>query len=548
MYKNQLQELAQRSCFNLPSYVCIREGPDHAPRFKATVNFNGESFESPTFCSTLRQAEHAAAKVALNMLSKKGPSKALAARVLDETGVYKNLLQETAHKAGLKNPVYTTVRYGPSHVPVFSCTVELAGISFTGEQAKTKKQAQKNAAMTAWSALKELSKPGSSSSSYSSHPLRVFEGNDEQDQVTVARYLSILRPPVIKKLARRDRQSGPGSAAFQGDIVQYGGDSNGSIRSLHSLECQKWAYSHFFREVPLYPTWLQQRASQQQNHLLALASLPHPHIFPFIQSIFQPNYQRHCLAQEQEPVSLVPGISQFLRLASHPMPIQVSNVSQVSMRQIEENPPVEKKRLHSDGDSDEFSTNASGLSPVKVPNSLASLKDHSEQRMQEMLQGNEKVNFCMRQHYLLSPRLTDERFRPGVISTAEVKENPHSLIHLMPSNRPQNIPVDGFVPCTTAVPVTGTTSGFISTCGLRPKSSSPFMHSLTTRNTNSGNFIAPPVHIRTVLPVYSAPPAKKTLVKSQEELLTFSEGEKKGTKEPRGDIAATSLKFHKLQI
>lgn len=82
MYKNQLQELAQRSCFNLPSYSCIREGPDHAPRFKATVNFNGEIFESPTFCSTLRQAEHAAAEVALNTLASRGPSRALAARVL----------------------------------------------------------------------------------------------------------------------------------------------------------------------------------------------------------------------------------------------------------------------------------------------------------------------------------------------------------------------------------------------------------------------------------------------------------------------------------
>jgi hypothetical protein len=82
MYKNQLQELAQRSCFNLPSYACVREGPDHAPRFKATVNFNGETFESPTFCSTLRQAEHAAAEVALNELSKRGPSSSLAAKVL----------------------------------------------------------------------------------------------------------------------------------------------------------------------------------------------------------------------------------------------------------------------------------------------------------------------------------------------------------------------------------------------------------------------------------------------------------------------------------
>jgi hypothetical protein len=73
----------------------------------------------------------------------------------DETGVYKNLLQETAHRAGLKLPVYTTVRSGPGHVPVFSCTVELAGMRFTGEPARTKKQAQKNAAMAAWSALKK---------------------------------------------------------------------------------------------------------------------------------------------------------------------------------------------------------------------------------------------------------------------------------------------------------------------------------------------------------------------------------------------------------
>ena len=88
MYKNQLQELAQRSCFNLPSYTCIREGPDHAPRFKATVNFNGEIFESPQYCSTLRQAEHSAAEVALNSLSNRGPSHSLAARILVSFSLY----------------------------------------------------------------------------------------------------------------------------------------------------------------------------------------------------------------------------------------------------------------------------------------------------------------------------------------------------------------------------------------------------------------------------------------------------------------------------
>ncbi|CAM6090675.1 unnamed protein product [Calypogeia fissa] len=185
MYKNQLQELAQRSCFNLPAYACIREGPDHAPRFKATVNFNGEIFESPNYCSTLRQAEHAAAEVALNTLSRRGPSQSLAARILDETGVCKNLLQETAQRAGVSLPVYTTTRSGPGHLPVFTCQVELAGMKFDGEAAKTKKQAEKNAAMAAWSALKQFANQGRTAS-----PVPESEVTEEQEQNTIARALA----------------------------------------------------------------------------------------------------------------------------------------------------------------------------------------------------------------------------------------------------------------------------------------------------------------------------------------------------------------------
>ncbi|CAN4120307.1 unnamed protein product [Withania somnifera] len=182
MYKNQLQELAQRSCFNLPSYVCIREGPDHAPRFKAVVNFNGENFESPHYCSTLRQAEHAAAEVALNALSNRGPSHSIAARILDETGVYKNLLQEIAQRVGAPLPQYTTYRSGLGHQPVFTGTVELAGITFTGEPAKNKKQAEKNSALASWSSLKQLALQDAS---LSSEPAN----SDEQEQIRIARAL-----------------------------------------------------------------------------------------------------------------------------------------------------------------------------------------------------------------------------------------------------------------------------------------------------------------------------------------------------------------------
>jgi hypothetical protein len=69
--------------------------------------------------------------------------------------VCKNLLQETAQRAGVSLPVYTTIRSGPKHLPLFKCMVEVGGRRFMGEPAKTKKQAEKNAAMAAWSSLRQ---------------------------------------------------------------------------------------------------------------------------------------------------------------------------------------------------------------------------------------------------------------------------------------------------------------------------------------------------------------------------------------------------------
>ncbi|GMI93954.1 dsRNA-binding protein 5 [Hibiscus trionum] len=217
MFKNQLQELAQRSCFNLPSYACIRQGPDHAPRFKASVNFNGEIFESPSFCPTLRQAEHSAAEAALNVLAVRGLSRSLTARVLDETGVYKNLLQETAHRAGLKLPVYTTVRSGPGHSPIFTCTVELAGMNFTGEPAKTKKQAEKNAAIAAWSALKTMPNLDSLSK-------KETGSQEDRGQAVVSRVLSSFRPKDdSKQFRRREYNNQAKRRMFSGnnDIISF---------------------------------------------------------------------------------------------------------------------------------------------------------------------------------------------------------------------------------------------------------------------------------------------------------------------------------------
>lgn len=306
MYKNQLQEFAQRSCINLPSYFCIREGPDHAPRFKARVNFNGEIYESPSFCSTLRQAEHSAAELALKTLSQRGPSRVLATRVLDETGVYKNLLQETAHRAGMKLPAYTTVRTGPGYAPVFTCTVELAGMSFSGEQARTKKQAQKSAAMVAWFALKQLSKE-CSSSQQSSSDLGIKE---EQEQVIVARYLSRIKLPEDSRKPLVQREDRRRTRKESSPIFPY------RIMPHH----QNYASSSY--PYKTYP-------------IPSASPTPSSGLFPFIQSIFRPEMSTVFVTRDdhQELLPLAPRTpSPFFYLSENFLP-----VSHVRVEEIEEN-------------------------------------------------------------------------------------------------------------------------------------------------------------------------------------------------------------------
>ncbi|KAJ7565712.1 hypothetical protein O6H91_02G072100 [Diphasiastrum complanatum] len=63
--------------------------------------------------------------------------------------------------------------------------VEVAGMTFTGEAAKTKKQAEKNAAMAAWSALRLFANQGNSTLL-----LTESEVSEEQEQNTIARALA----------------------------------------------------------------------------------------------------------------------------------------------------------------------------------------------------------------------------------------------------------------------------------------------------------------------------------------------------------------------
>ncbi|RVW90286.1 Double-stranded RNA-binding protein 1 [Vitis vinifera] len=132
-------------------------GPSHNCRFKSKVTIEEQTYESPDFFPTLKDAEDAAAKLALMSLSPAGFQEASLLKYLfpDDYGVYKNLLQEMARKEGYQLPVYSTEKSGVSHMPTFLSTVEIEGETFVGQKAKTKKLAEMNAAKAAYTHLKE---------------------------------------------------------------------------------------------------------------------------------------------------------------------------------------------------------------------------------------------------------------------------------------------------------------------------------------------------------------------------------------------------------
>ncbi|KAF5475705.1 hypothetical protein F2P56_007481 [Juglans regia] len=150
LYKNQLQNYAQKRNLILPVYSCECEGPPHARRFKCKVTIDGQTYESPEFFSSIKDAEHAAAKFALTSLLPDGVRK-------DDSGLYKNLLQEFVQKEGLGLPVYDTIKSGEPHAPIFVSTVEIDGKVFKGQETRNKKQAEMSAAKVAFTTMKEFS-------------------------------------------------------------------------------------------------------------------------------------------------------------------------------------------------------------------------------------------------------------------------------------------------------------------------------------------------------------------------------------------------------
>ncbi|XP_058186093.1 double-stranded RNA-binding protein 4-like [Rhododendron vialii] len=144
LYKNRLQEYTQRLGLPFPVYQTTNEGFQHAPRFRSTVLVDGSSYTSTDTFLQRKAAEQDASRVALDELTPK--MKDEGRRLICKDTVFcKSILNEYAVKMNLEMPTYTTIQPG-GVLPVFVSNLVFNGATYTGDLAKSKKEAEQLAA------------------------------------------------------------------------------------------------------------------------------------------------------------------------------------------------------------------------------------------------------------------------------------------------------------------------------------------------------------------------------------------------------------------
>ncbi|KAL2317233.1 hypothetical protein Fmac_031109 [Flemingia macrophylla] len=150
MYKNQLQEFAQKASIGVPMYhTVVVEGQLHAPKFQSTVWVGGMSFTCPSTFPNRKTAEQEAAKVALGTLLQRTRDE-LPSLVNEISPFCKSIINEYAAKLHVERPTYNTVQQQLGGVlPVFTTSLVFNGTSYNGHAARTKKEAEQSAAHVA---------------------------------------------------------------------------------------------------------------------------------------------------------------------------------------------------------------------------------------------------------------------------------------------------------------------------------------------------------------------------------------------------------------
>ncbi|XP_060201032.1 double-stranded RNA-binding protein 1-like [Lycium barbarum] len=145
-YKTKLQIYAKRKNLGVPVYQSKWKSSSRDFYFEATVTLAGELFKSPRVYKSAGEAEDSVAQLALMTLVTVSFEKSNASS-------YKSFLQELAQHEEICLPEYRTTGVGEPHNLTFLSSVEIEGEIFRGDGAKSKKQAEENAAKVAYTAL-----------------------------------------------------------------------------------------------------------------------------------------------------------------------------------------------------------------------------------------------------------------------------------------------------------------------------------------------------------------------------------------------------------
>ncbi|XP_061370235.1 double-stranded RNA-binding protein 8-like [Gastrolobium bilobum] len=147
LYKNHLQEFAQRANIALPMYMTANEGSSHAPKFRSTVCVDGVSYTSENTFSQRKAAEQDAARIALEKHSAKFRDEGCP--LVSENAMFsKIILNEYATKLHVERPTYDTIQL-EGLLPRFVSSLVFNGTKYTGDAARTKKEAEQLAACAA---------------------------------------------------------------------------------------------------------------------------------------------------------------------------------------------------------------------------------------------------------------------------------------------------------------------------------------------------------------------------------------------------------------
>lgn len=376
------------------------------------------------------------------------------------------------------------------------------------------------------------------------------EGNDEQEQVTIARALASLHQSQGNKLnIQNDHQRNRRRPA------PIRKDTHPAAHiSFYPMPFQGWTYPNFLPEAAMYQMWQQAQASQQQTHLLALPAPSHsinPRYIPTLRSIYQPTQGQFFPSVDPDSVSSVPCFTESapvlpVYFSDYSVSVPPKSQSQVTIQEIQEEqnqgegkewfnlpsraaafssfdisdsnlqlddpsavpkvqePPEDKEGNSSHGSTevtpDRETNNAPGFKPV-VPTSNPSLVQQDSTDVVK-IQESQQVKRSQRKPFEWVPGASIWPGPSTLNRPRNLQQNVNSFnatqsalgVHHPSSRSSPSLP-RGFRLPVIAAPVTARTAVPIRSSGPRAEALRPRVPSL-----------AAPVTIRTAIPVCSARP------------------------------------------